>query len=162
MSIISSHVDPTSFELRRILPASRDRVFAAWIKKEQLEQWMCKDSPSHQAEYVELNVREGGRYVIEIKMPEGYVYRGSGIFQEVRAPEKLVFTWFWERVPAKENDPPLQQRESLVTVQLFERGSSTEIVLTHELLANETARRDSVRGWEGCLAVLKTVLESQP
>jgi uncharacterized protein YndB with AHSA1/START domain len=71
MSIISSHVDPTSFELRRILPASRDRVFAAWIKKEQLEQWMCKDSPSHQAEYVELNVREGGRYVIEIKMPEG-------------------------------------------------------------------------------------------
>lgn len=146
----------SSFTIRRILPSSREKVFAAWTKKELLEQWMCKDVPTHHAEYVELDVRPGGGYVIEIKLPKGEMYRGHGIFREVRPPEKLAFTWFWEQVP--EAKGPIQQHESLVTVELFEQGSSTEIVLTHELLESAAERESSRRGWEGCLDVLARVL----
>ena len=132
---MSSSFDPaTAFEIRRILPAPRERVFEAWAKKEQLEQWMCKDVPTHWAEYVELDVRPGGHYVIEIKLPEGGMYRGRGAFREVIPPEKLVFTWSWEKIDEKteEGDKARPTRhESLVTVQLFDRGSSTEISLTH-------------------------------
>ncbi len=145
----------SSFQIRRILRTSREKVFAAWTQKDLLEQWMCKDAPAHQAEYVELDVRPGGRYVVEIKLPEGKLYRGRGTFREVNPPAKLVFTWFWE----DGDNVPLHERESLVTVELFEAELGTEIVLTHELLANIKERDEHKQGWEGCINVLAEVLK---
>jgi uncharacterized protein YndB with AHSA1/START domain len=149
----------TSFQIRRVLDSPRAKVFAAWTQKELLEQWMCRDVPTQRAEYVELDVRPGRRYVIEIKLPAGEMYRGEGIFREVKAPEKLVFTWSWKKLPEKKGEAPAQEHESLVTVELFERGSSTELVLTHELIPSVPERDETERGWEGCFDVLAAVLE---
>ena len=147
---------PGSFEIRRTFSASRERVFAAWTLKESLEQWMCRDVPSHRAEYLVLDVRPGGRYVIEIKLETGVTHRGRGVFREVKPPERLVFTWSWETFPA--GDEPSPPGESLVTVELFARGSSTELVLTHEFPESDPERLSSEEGWKGCFEVLATVL----
>jgi uncharacterized protein YndB with AHSA1/START domain len=147
-----------AFEIRRILQASRARVFAAWTQKGLLEQWMCRDVAEHQAEYVELDVRVGGHYVIEIKVPEG-IYRGRGRFREVRAPEKLVFTWSWEKVGPGGAEP--QGHESVVSIELLDRGPATEIVLRHELLLTPAEGESSRQGWEGCLQVLARLLEAE-
>ncbi|MGC9946505.1 MAG: SRPBCC domain-containing protein [Bryobacteraceae bacterium] len=146
----------TPLQLRRVFQASRERVWAAWTEREQLEEWMCKDVPSHNPKYVELDVRPGGRYAMEIPLPDGK-YVGEGTFREVRPPERLVFTWSWRRVPAK----PGEQLggESLVTVELFDRGASTEMVLTHTGLAMAEIREDTRTGWLGCFEVLARVLQ---
>jgi len=148
----------TSFQIRRVLDVPREKVFAAWTQKELLEQWMCRDVPTQRAEYVELDVRPSGRYVIEIQLPRGEKYRGEGIFREVKSPEKLVFTWFWQKLPEKKGEAPVQERESLVTVELFDRGSATELVLTHELISSVKERDETERGWKGCFDVLAGVL----
>ena len=36
------------------------------------------------------------------KLPNGDVFYLTGVFREVRAPEKLVYTWRWEAEPDKE------------------------------------------------------------
>jgi uncharacterized protein YndB with AHSA1/START domain len=119
---------------------------------------MCRDVPTQEPKYVELDVRPGGRYVIEIQTPEGFLYRGSGTFREVKPPERLVFTWFWERIP-EAPDEHLQRSESVATVELFERGAATEMVFTHEFFESPPIRDDHQKGWDGCFAVLATVLE---
>lgn len=117
---------------------------------------MCRDVPTHEPKYTELNVRPGGRYVIEIPMhKEGFTYRGKGVFQEVKPPEKLVFSWAWERVPAGKGAPEvLQEKESLVTVELFERRNLTEMVFRHVGFTTVREREEHQRGWDGCFKKL--------
>ena len=143
-------------EIRRVFHAPRARVWAAWTQREQLEEWMCKDVPTHQAKYVELDVRPGGRYVIEIPLPDGK-YIGQGVFREVRPPEKLVFTWSWKRLPEKPGED--LGGDSVVTVELLDRGDSTEMLFTHTGLAAGEVRESTQRGWLGCFDVLAPVLE---
>jgi uncharacterized protein YndB with AHSA1/START domain len=145
-----------SLQLRRVLPAPREKVWAAWTRREQLEEWMCKDVPAHNPKYVELDLRPGGRYIIEIPLPEGK-YVGQGTFREVKAPEKLVFTWSWKRVPEKTGEQ--FGGESLVTLELFDRGGSTEMILTHSGLDTAENHDDTRTGWLGCFEVLARLLE---
>jgi uncharacterized protein YndB with AHSA1/START domain len=146
-----------SLQIRRVFPAPRERVWAAWTQREQLEQWMCKDVPSHHPKYVELDVRPGGRYVMEIPLPDGK-YVGQGVFREVRPPEKLVFTWGWRRVPEKPGDQ-VPSGESLVTVELLDRGASTEMLFTHTEFESAEVREGTRKGWLGCFEVLARALE---
>jgi uncharacterized protein YndB with AHSA1/START domain len=146
-----------SLQLRRVFQAPRARVWAAWTQREQLEEWMCKDVPAHNPKYVELDVRPGGRYVIEIPLPDGK-YVGQGTFREVQPPEKLVFTCSWKRFSEKPGEP-LQASESLVTVELFDRGSSTEMLFTHTDFESAEIREGTRTGWLGCFEVLARLLE---
>lgn len=145
-----------SLQLRRVFQAPRERVWAAWTQREHLEKWMCKDVPTHNPKYVELDVRPGGRYVMEISLPDGK-YIGQGTFREVTPPERLVFTWSWRRYPEK----PGEQLggESLVTVELFDRGERTEMLFTHTNLDTAEIREGTRTGWLGCFEVLDSLLE---
>jgi uncharacterized protein YndB with AHSA1/START domain len=139
-------------QLSRVFRAPREKVWAAWTQREQLEQWMCKDVPAHQPKYLELDVRPGGRYMIEIPLPDGK-YIGEGTFREVRAPEKLVFTWSWRRLPEKPGG------ESVVTVELFDWGAATEMRFTHAVLESGEIRESTRTGWLGCFEALAGLLK---
>ncbi len=54
-----------------------------------------------------------------------------------------MYTWRWEAEP--------ELGETLVTVEFLDRGTSTEVVLTHEFFVTEKARDDHQKGWHGCL-----------
>jgi uncharacterized protein YndB with AHSA1/START domain len=120
---------------------------------------MCRDVPTHDPKYVELDVRPGGRYVIEIKQPDGVFYRGTGTYREVKPPEKLVFTWAWTRTPHSDT-AGIQPSESLVTVELFARGNATEMVFTHEKFESEEIREAHNKGWIGSFDQLAKHLEA--
>jgi uncharacterized protein YndB with AHSA1/START domain len=121
---------------------------------------MCKDVPEHNPKYTELDLRPGGRYVIEIPVPQqGFTYRGYGTFREVKPPEELVFTWAWEQIPPPEKKPEdMEDTESLVTVRLIDRGNSTEMIFTHENFTSAKVRDSHQKGWDGCFDVLQKVL----
>ena len=150
-----------TLEVRRTFAAPREKVFAAWTEREQLEQWMCKDESAHTVIHHEQDIRTGGRYLMEVRDPaKGEVYWGQGIYREVKPPEKIAFTWSWTKdTPDGVNLHPGSE-ETHVTVEFFARGNSTEVVLTHAVFATKTVRDDHDRGWNGCFDMLAKVLQT--
>ena len=46
---------------------------------------------------VHMDLREGGKFRIQMKSPDGEYFTAVGEFREVKAPERLVYTWDWEK-----------------------------------------------------------------
>jgi len=150
-----------TLQVRRTFAASREKVFAAWTEREQLEKWMCRDVSAHTVIHHQQDIRTGGLYRMEIRDPaKGETYWGQGAYREVTPPEKLVFTWAWSK--DRPDGPTMHpgSHETLVTVEFFARGDSTEVVLTHTGLGTAALRDDHKAGWNGCFDVLAKVLQS--
>ena len=148
-------------EIRRTFAAPRERVFAAWARREQLEQWMCKDVSQHVVIHHEQDIHTGGRYLMEVRDPVKYeTYWGKGVYREVKPPEKIVFTWSWTRTTPDGAQLHPDSPETVVTVEFFARGNSTEVVLTHAVFASAKDRDEHDHGWNGCLDVLASVLQT--
>ena len=74
----------------------------------------------------------------------------TGEYRVIQPPELLVFTWRSEFTG---------MRDTLVTVQLTERGSrETEIEVTHELATDDEASSHA-GGWSQLLARLQAYVE---
>jgi uncharacterized protein YndB with AHSA1/START domain len=150
-----------TLQIRRTFAAPREKVFAAWARREQLEQWMCKDESSHTVIHHEQDIRPGGRYKMEIHDPvKGETYWGQGVYREVKPPEKIVFSWSWTRDTPDGAQLHPESPETQVTVEFFARGSSTEVVLTHAVFGSAKLRDDHHQGWNGCLDALARVLQT--
>jgi uncharacterized protein YndB with AHSA1/START domain len=150
-----------ALQVRRTFAAPREKVFAAWTEPEQLEKWMCRDVSAHTILHHQQDIRTGGQYRMEIRDPaKGETYWGQGIYREVKPPERLVFTWAWSK--DRPGGPTMHpgSHETLVTVEFFARGNSTEVVLTHTGLGTAALRDDHNRGWNGCFDVLAKILQS--
>jgi len=136
--------------VRKTIRATAERLFAAWTTAEQLRQWWgpqgvkCIDA--------EVNLRKGGRYRIGNHFPDGKILWISGEFEVIEAPRKLVYTW---RI---EPDTTSVER---VTVQFEAQGENTEVIVTHERIANEGLRERHQQGWVGCLEGLARFAEGQ-
>jgi uncharacterized protein YndB with AHSA1/START domain len=139
-----------ALSVRRTVRAPRQRVFRAWTEAADLSRWFC---PGDQFDIrvAELDLRPGGRYRFEMTAKSGEVLRLSGVYREIRPPERLAYTWRWESWGKEPED-------SLVTVEFLERGAETEIQLTHELLPSAEQRRRHGEGWNGCIDHLSRYL----
>ena len=129
-----------SLTIKRRLKAPPAKVFAAWTDPEKVKRWM---GPGEiKAVAAEIDPRVGGRFLWLMKSPNGEDHDVGGVYREVVANEKLVFTWAWKSTP---------ERESLVTVLLKPDGDGTLLTLTHEQFADEAARDGHRQGWNGAL-----------
>ena len=142
--------------ISRTYDAPREKVFNAWTDPEQLKRWWGLES-AYKTPIAEVDLRTGGRYRLGMQAPNDEVYIVGGVFREVRPPEKLVYTWAWEGQPMTD----VGDNDTLVTVEFIERGSSTELVLTHEQLPTERAKEEHGHGWNGLLDQLATALKEQ-
>ena len=124
------------------------KVWRAWTDPEALKAWMAPDG-AFTVRVLEADVRVGGRYRIIMRSPDGEENDVSGVYREVVANRKLVYTWAWKSTP---------ERESLVTVQLRAAGEGTELTLKHEEFADAEARDRHNQGWVGCLGRLERLL----
>jgi uncharacterized protein YndB with AHSA1/START domain len=97
-----------------------------------------------------LDARVGGKFdwnvVSDTNDREVFHFQGS--YLEIRAGEKLVFTWDWQRLPIEGVDGP---GRTVVEVTLAPEGDNTRLMLTQTGLTNEAARTAHERGWERCL-----------
>jgi uncharacterized protein YndB with AHSA1/START domain len=142
----------TTLQIKKIFAAPRQKVFEAWTEPEKLTRWLCRASARHSTKLLELDVRVGGHYRLEVTTPDEGSRIVSGTYCEVKIPERLVFTWQWE------GDPDFG--ETLVTVDLHARGESTEMVLTHERFSSSEGRDSHATGWQGCFDRLTELLQS--
>jgi uncharacterized protein YndB with AHSA1/START domain len=133
----------------RAVPAPRHVVFSMFTEPDELARWW---GPSgFTAPSVELDVRAGGRYRIEMQPPEGDPFWLTGEYREVDAPARLVYTFRWE-------DPDPDDRENLVTIVLDDQGDATQLTVEHGPFATEARRALHEDGWRDCLDRLEEVL----
>lgn len=138
----------TTLVISKIIPASAERLFAAWTEPEQLQQWWGPESVT--CIEAEVDLRIGGRYRIGNQFPDGKVVWISGTFRVIDRPRKLVYTW---QISA---DAP----EELVTVTFRTTNpGECEVTVTHEHIPNRAIRDRHEQGWIGCLAKLASYLE---
>jgi uncharacterized protein YndB with AHSA1/START domain len=131
--------------VRRLLPVPRERVFAAWLDPASLARWMCPGDVTGAT--VELDPRVGGTFRIVMHRGQtGVEHRGE--YLRIEPPSLLSFTWISVNT---------DQQPTIVTVELTERGTGTELVLTHRRLP--ASRVDAHRsGWTTIVGKLETAL----
>jgi len=121
--------------IRKLIPASREEVFAAWSDPQSIRHWMCPGDVI--LAEAQLDFRVGGRFRILMK-GEREDYEHTGTYQEIEPPSRLSFTWISKGTDFK---------TTLVTVELFEREGATELTLTHERFPSADRMRHHLRGW---------------
>ena len=135
--------------ISRFFDAPRPLVFAAWTDPAQLACWL--GPRGFTARDVALEVRPGGAWRAVIRSPEGRDHPMRGVYREVAAPERLVFTHIW-------GEPDAPERALLVTVTFTALGSRTKLILREAGFAS-AADRDA--GWAGCLGRLAAHLTGE-
>ncbi len=146
---------PTSEGLRlritRLLDAAPATVWRFLVEPGQLARWWGPAgfaSPS-----IELDLRVGGRYRIEMKPPEGAAFFLQGEFRQVDPPSRLIYTFRWEQ-------PDPDDRETVVTLSLVDLGGKTELALDQGPFATEARLALHTGGWSDSLDKLAEVLSS--
>lgn len=138
-----------SLTLNRRIKAAPAKVFAALIDPDKIVQWFGAGDPSTKT--VTTEPRAGGGYHFHFLGQTGEANDVMGVYREVVANERIVFTWAWKSTP---------ERESLVTVRLSPDGEGTLLSLTHEQFFNEEARDRHNVGWNYGLDQLQALLEA--
>jgi uncharacterized protein YndB with AHSA1/START domain len=146
--------------LRRMLNAPPERAFEVWTTAEHIKHWMCPD-PEMEVAGAYMDVRVGGRYRIQMKKQDGEFFTAVGMFQEVKAPERLVYTWDFEKDGSGEEFGEVEGKVSLVTVEFLKRGERTELVLTHSRFATVQSRDSHAEGWTKITESFATFAEKQ-
>jgi uncharacterized protein YndB with AHSA1/START domain len=121
--------------VRKVIPAPREEVFAAWLDPGSIRHWMC---PGQIVEApAQIDPRIGGEFRITMKDGTRSIEH-TGEYRVIEPPSKLVFTWI-----SRSTD----LRPTLVTVEFLPRGDQCELVLTHERLPSPEALRRHEGGW---------------
>jgi uncharacterized protein YndB with AHSA1/START domain len=121
--------------ITRVFDAPRELVWKAWTDPEQMKRWW--GPKDFTAPSCTIDLRVGGRYLLCMRSPEGQDFWTTGVYREIAAPERLVYTDSFADaegnvVPASHygmgDDFPL---EMLVSVTLAELDGRTTMIVTH-------------------------------
>jgi uncharacterized protein YndB with AHSA1/START domain len=143
--------------LTRVLNAPRDLVFKVWTDAEQLAKWWGPKGFSNPV--CEVGLHPGGAIRIHMRGPDGVVYPMTGVYQEIVAPERLVFA----SSALGENDQPLF--EVLHTVTFAEEGHKTRLTVRAQVVKTTAAAAPHLKGqeegWSQSLDRLDRLLNSK-
>jgi uncharacterized protein YndB with AHSA1/START domain len=135
--------------LERTLPAPRLAVYRALTDPGALGKWW--GPRGFTAPSVEFHAQVGGDYRIAMQPPAGDPFQLSGEFSVVEPPARLVYTFRW--------DPPHpDDRETVVTLSLEDRGEETEIRLAQGEFATVERYALHEAGWTESFERLQALL----
>jgi uncharacterized protein YndB with AHSA1/START domain len=136
--------------VRRQIAVPRERVFAAWLDSESLAHWMRPGNFTHAT--VTVDPRVGGGFRIAMEGPtdgsDAPCREHRGEYLAIEPPSLLSFTWI-----SKATD----QKPTVVTIEFHERGTGTELVLTHRHLAPQVVEAHR-EGWTAIVRLLDEAL----
>lgn len=136
----------------RRFAAPRALVFRMFTEPQHVVRWLgC--APESDVTF-RNDLRVGGEFVSEGRMPDGTVNRVWGVYREISQPDRLVFTWSWEAGGFKGSD-------TLVTVALTEQDGGTDLTLRHEAFVDGDARDLHGQGWGMCLDKIAGLLAAE-
>jgi uncharacterized protein YndB with AHSA1/START domain len=127
----------------RVFDAPRPTVFRAWTDPDRAAHWW--GPKGFVSVSCEMEVWPGGTWRRAMRAPDGGLHIGRGVYREILAPERLVFTYAWEDSEGRAG------HETLVTVTFAERGEKTELTLRQGVFETRAARDAHAAGWTSCL-----------
>jgi uncharacterized protein YndB with AHSA1/START domain len=152
--------DNSTLVLKRLLNAPQERAFKVWTSTEHIQQWM-RPEPGMEVPLATVDLRQGGKYRIQMRSADGEYFTAVGVFKEVKAPELLVYTWDFEKDGSGTEFGEVEGKQSLVRVEFLKRGERTELVLTHSQFATVESRDNHARGWGTLVDSFSTLVEKE-
>jgi len=163
MTTINNEVqkpDDATLILRRMLNAPPELAFKAWTSAEHIQQWM-RPEPGMVVPLASMDLRVGGKFRIQMKKPDGEFFTAAGEFREVKPPERLVYTWAWEKDGSGAEFGEVEGQPSLITVEVLKRGNRTEFVMTHTRFASVESRDSHAQGWNRAVESFAKFVEKE-
>lgn len=143
-----SVVGENEFVITRVFDAPRAMVFAAWIDAKQVAQWWGPRVFTNPV--CEIDARVGGRYRIVMRAPDGTDYPMKGVYREVVADERIVFSvdlsdhpdeWHERIDPGRVKGQGKPAMDAVTTVTFTEHNGKT--TMTVHMRFNSGATRDA-------------------
>lgn len=150
---MDSVIDTRTLRLVHVFKAPIERVFAAWTDPDQFVQWMCP--PGFGLDRCELDARTGGIWRVHGYKPDGSHFAKSGVYREVRRPERLVFTWAHH---ADDTFASLRSHETTVELTFRAIGNATELTLVQGPFVAGPDFGGHNEGWKGSFDKLDAFL----
>lgn len=140
-------VSGNTLQLTRVFNAPRPMVFAWWTSAEKLQQWFgCKGMTSCT---IEMDFRIGGSFHQTMQIEGVGEFSSSAVYEEIVEPEKIVYL------------ADFGTATSRVTVDFFEQGNQTRLVITHEGLPGEPFVKNVSQGTVEALEKLDELVSSE-
>jgi uncharacterized protein YndB with AHSA1/START domain len=134
-------------QITRVFDAPRERVFAAWKTRELLQRWSgCKETTKNE---IEMDFRVGGSFTQKMHIAGVGEYTIRGVYDEIIEPERIAY------------HVDLGPATTRVTVEFFEQGKQTRVVLTQEGFPDPNLCKMVSRGTEESLDKLEKLLAGQ-
>src|SRR5882672_8815579 len=127
--------------LTRIFDAPRRLVFKVWTDPKHMAEWWGPNGFTNSV--CELDLRTGGAIRIDMKGPDGTVYPMTGVFREIVAPERIVFT-AW--CAADETGKTCV--ETLNTILFAEHNGKTKLTLQAVVVKSTREGAAAIAGME--------------
>jgi len=126
--------------MTRVFDAPKELVFTAWTETRHVAQWWGPKGFTNPV--CEMDVRAGGAIRIHMRAPDGVVYPMTGVFQEIAAPERLVF------LCSALDDKGNSMFDVLSTVTFAEERGKTALTLQLRVIKATAAAPQYLKGME--------------
>ncbi|HEY8964144.1 MAG TPA: SRPBCC domain-containing protein [Alphaproteobacteria bacterium] len=145
---LKTDIDPnTTLQISRVFDAPRALVWKVWTDPVHMMHWFC--AGGFKTLSVNVDLRVGGEYCFSMMSPSGSTHTAGGTYQEIKAPERLVYSHIW--VKSCTPGAPKEGRNTTVTVDFIEQGDKTLVNFMHEGLDGYPDVESHRGGWTGFL-----------
>jgi len=144
-----SHDNPLELKFSRTFKADLEVVFKALTHPDVIKKWFGPHGYS--CPVVEVDLRVGGSYHIEMKPPEGGIIKLNGVYTIVNPPNALAYTWQWDEPDAV---------ETLAKVRFHRSGDGTKVLAEQGEFASEESKEGHRLGWYASFERLDEVVRT--
>jgi uncharacterized protein YndB with AHSA1/START domain len=141
--------------IERVFNAPREMVWDAFTDPKHLLQWI--GPRLHPAVDYKADARPGGRWRGCLRSPDGKEELWqSGVFHEVTRPERLVYTFQWDKRSADDFT-----FATLITIHFTDEGAQTRMRFQQTYFNTKANRDGHISGWNSAFDRLEDYLANE-
>src|SRR5580704_12083268 len=146
--------DNRTLVIERIFDAPRETLWSAFTQSERVMRWMGPDH--HPVVKYDTDLRPGGKWRGLLRSLDGKEELGqSGTYREVVKPERLVYTFQWDKRFEGDETP-----ETIVTIEFEDLGSRTRMRFVQGVFNTASNCSGHGGGWNGSFDRLEAYLKT--
>lgn len=138
--------------ITRFFDAPRELVFEVWTNPDHLVKWW--GPTGFTGESATIKLEDGGRWRTCMRnSADGVEHWASGVYHEIKRPERLVFSFAWEEPKGTPG------HDTLVSITFEDRDGKTEMTFHQAIFETVEDRDGHVGGWRETFDDLTTYLK---